>query len=98
MFPRFERACRLVELVSTLRTQHQVGRRITERIRARDTLLFPTLHEIVSRSEYDALGEDFERREHEVFGEDGFEHAVPEVDAIERTLGIEDLAQFTPRN
>lgn len=51
----------------------------------------------MSRSEYDALGEDFERREHEVFGEDGFEHAVSEVDDIERALGIEGLAQFTPK-
>jgi hemerythrin-like domain-containing protein len=62
-----------------------------------DTVLFPALHDIVSHSEYDALGEDFERREHEVFGEDGFEHAVAQVDAIEKTLGIEDLAQFTPK-
>jgi hypothetical protein len=50
----------------------------------------------VSRSEYDALGEDFERREHQVFGEDGFEHAVTQIDAIEKSLGIENLAQFTP--
>jgi hemerythrin-like domain-containing protein len=61
-----------------------------------DTVLFPALHDIVSKSEYDALGEDFERREHKVFGEDGFEHAVAEVDDLEKTLGIEDLAAFTP--
>jgi hypothetical protein len=32
-----------------------------------------------------------------VFGGDGFEQAVAEVGDIERKLGIEDLAQFTPR-
>ncbi len=130
VFPRFERAHRLVELVNVLRAQHQAGRRVTERIQGlatatgvksgdgrrrlrgelasfarmyephaarEDTVLFPALHQIVSASEYDALGEDFERREHKVFGEDGFEHAVSEVDDVERSLGIEDLAQFTPR-
>jgi hemerythrin-like domain-containing protein len=129
VFPRFEKAHKLVELVSVLRAQHQAGRKVTARVQGlaaaaaikdperrrhlrgdllafirmyephasrEDTVLFPALHEIVSPSEYDALGEDFERREHKVFGEDGFEHAVAEVAAIERTLGIEDLAQFTP--
>ena len=62
-----------------------------------DTVLFPALHEIVSRSEYDALGEDFERRERRTFGGDGFEQAVADVAAIETALGIENLAQFTPR-
>ena len=32
-----------------------------------------------------------------MFGEDGFEHAVSEVHDIERTLGIEDFARFTPK-
>jgi hemerythrin-like domain-containing protein len=130
VFPRFERAHKLVDLVAVLRAQHLAGRQLTERIQAlatsaaikdggqrrqlraalgafvrmyephasrEDTVLFPALHEIVSRSEYDALGEDFERREHRTFGADGFEQAVADVDAIERSLGIEDLALFTPR-
>jgi len=131
VFPRFERAHKLVELVAVLRAQHAAGRKLTERVQAlataaaikdgvqrrqlraaldafihmyephasrEDTVLFPALHEITSRSEYDALGEDFERREHHTFGTDGFEQAVAQVDAIERSLGIEDLAQFTPRS
>jgi len=130
VFPRFERANKLVELVSVLRAQHQAGRKVTERVQSlavpaavkdpgrrrqlraqllsfirmyephasrEDTVLFPALHDIVSRSEYEALGEDFERRERQVFGEDGFEHAVAQIDAIEKSLGIEDLAQFTPQ-
>ncbi len=62
-----------------------------------DTILFPALHEIMSRHEYDALGEDFERKEHEMFGKEGFEGMVEKVGGIERELGIYDLAQFTPR-
>jgi len=62
-----------------------------------DTVLFPALHQIVSRNEYDALGEDFEKKEHQLFGEEGFEGMVPRVAEIEKQLGIYDLSQFTPR-
>jgi hemerythrin-like domain-containing protein len=62
-----------------------------------DTVLFPAFHEIVSAHEYGALGEDFEKREHDLFGKDGFEDIVGRVAAIEKTLGIFDLSQFTPR-
>jgi hemerythrin-like domain-containing protein len=129
VFPRFERAGKLVPLVKTLRAQHQAGRAVTDRIIAlatpagvkdaghrrelaarlesfsrmyephaarEDTVLFPALHEVMSRDEYQALGERFERREREIFHGDGFERAVGEVDAIERLVGIEDLARFTP--
>jgi hemerythrin-like domain-containing protein len=61
-----------------------------------DTVLFPAFRKIVSKHEYDALGEDFENKEHELFGDDGFEKMVDRVANIERTLGIYDLAQFTP--
>ena len=61
-----------------------------------DTILFPVLHQIVSRNEYDALGEDFERIEHKQLGEEGFVRAVERVAQIEKKLGIYDLAQFTP--
>jgi hypothetical protein len=50
----------------------------------------------VSRSEDEPLGEGFERRDHATFGEDDFEHERVRVDAVEETLGIENLAQFTP--
>lgn len=62
-----------------------------------DTVLFPALHKVVSRSEYDALGEDFEKREHQLFGKEGFEGMVPRVADVEKQLGIYDLSQFTPR-
>ena len=62
-----------------------------------DTVLFPEFRGIVSANEYDALGEDFEHREHELFGKDGFAEIVGRVAAIEKTLGIHDLAQFTAK-
>lgn len=61
-----------------------------------DTVLFPALRRIVSAHEYGALGEQFEDEEHERFGEDGFEKVVDEVAGLERRLGIQDLARFTP--
>jgi hemerythrin-like domain-containing protein len=130
LFPRFEKAGRLVDLVRTLRDQHQAGRAVTTRIldltvagglkdaearrglaeqlrrfnrmyrphEAReDTVLFPALHDLLSAADYDRLGEQFEDREHELFGARGFEGIVDQVAELERTLAIYDLAQFTPR-
>ncbi|WP_197910677.1 hemerythrin domain-containing protein [Mycobacterium noviomagense] len=62
-----------------------------------DTVLFPALRTIVSGEEYAALGEDFEKKEHQLFGDDGFEKIVDRVAGIENRLGIYDLAQFTPK-
>lgn len=61
-----------------------------------DTVLFPALHQIVSAHEFDALGEDFEKKEHELFGKEGFEGMVEKVGEIEKLLEIYDLARFTP--
>ena len=130
LFPRFEKAGRLVELTRVLRDQHQAGRRLTERITAlaspsavkdpkssatlresmrafvrmygphearEDTVLFPALRTLVTPQEFGALGDEFEDKEHALFGEGGFEKFVDRVAAIEKALGIYDLAQFTPR-
>lgn len=61
-----------------------------------DTVLFPAFRKLVSKHEYDSLGEEFENNEHKKFGEDGFETMVNRVAEIEKSLGIYDLAQFTP--
>jgi hemerythrin-like domain-containing protein len=128
VFPRFKRAGKLVNLVDTLFTQHQAGRRVTDlvlryaptsarnehdRRRAvtaieefirmyrphaarEDTELFPQLRGLVSKHEYDAMAELFENKEHQLFGEDGFEKMVDRVAGLERRIGINDLSQFTP--
>jgi hemerythrin-like domain-containing protein len=61
-----------------------------------DTVLFPAFREVVGGPAYRELGEQFEDREHEQFGEHGFEHVVAEVSQLEVAFGIGDLAQFTP--
>ncbi len=61
-----------------------------------DTVLFPALKSIVSAKDYAALGEEFEKKEHELFGQEGFEGMVTKVEGIEKQLGIFDLSAFTP--
>jgi hemerythrin-like domain-containing protein len=61
-----------------------------------DTILFPAIRKVVSKKEYEVLGDRFEKKEHDLFGEDGFERMVDRVAAVEKTLGIYDLTQFTP--
>jgi hemerythrin-like domain-containing protein len=62
-----------------------------------DTVLFPAFRGIVSAHEFDSLGEGFEKKEDELFGEDGFFKVVDRVAEIEKKLGIYELAQFTPK-
>jgi hemerythrin-like domain-containing protein len=124
VFPRFEKAHQLVDLVEVLRVQHQAGRRVTDEILAgakdptkssnlaaalrafgrmyrphkarEDTVLFPAFHALLTPREYDALGDSFEDKEHELFGLEGFEKVVRDVAELEKTLGLYDLGQFTP--
>jgi hemerythrin-like domain-containing protein len=62
-----------------------------------DTVLFLAIRRVVPPKEYDALGEEFEDREHRLFGPAGFEGMVTRVAALEKALGIDDLARVTPR-
>ena len=61
-----------------------------------DTVVFPAFRSVVSPHEYDALGEDFEKKEDELFGDEGFFKIVDQVAELEKKLGIYDLSQFTP--
>lgn len=61
-----------------------------------DTVLFPAFREVIGRSGYRELGEQFEEQEHRLFGEQGFEHVVAQVAEIESALGIHELSTFTP--
>jgi hemerythrin-like domain-containing protein len=62
-----------------------------------DTILFPAFHGVVSPREFGSLGESFEDEEVRIFGEGGFEKIVDEIAAMEKTLGIFELSQFTPK-
>ncbi|MCR6640266.1 MAG: hemerythrin domain-containing protein [Sporocytophaga sp.] len=129
IFPRFQKANQLTDLVQVLLLQHQVGRNITDKIlmlsknrkrtegenknlaellfmfnkmysphEAReDTVLFPAFRKIVSKNEYDSLGEEFEKNEQKLFGKGGFELVVNKVADLEKSLDIFDLSQFTPK-
>jgi len=130
LFPRFEKAKQLTDLVAVLRQQHQAGQQLTALIlndsqkissskadsnqqiahhlelftrmyrphEAReDTILFPAFRQLVSEKAYKELGEQFEDKEHELFGKEGFENTVKIIAGLERELGIYDLAQFTPK-
>ena len=60
-------------------------------------MLFPAFRKIVPGHEYGALEEDFEKKEHKLFGDDGLGKMVERVARIEQALGIYDLSQFTPQ-
>ena len=62
-----------------------------------DTVLFPAFRGLVSAHEFDALGDEFEKKEDQLFGDEGFFKVVDQVADLERKLGIFELAQFTPR-
>jgi hemerythrin-like domain-containing protein len=76
---------------------HQFGRMYNPHEAREDTVLFPALRQIVSKQEFGALGEEFEKKEHALFGEEGFEKIVDRVASIEKALGIYELSQFTPK-
>jgi len=60
-----------------------------------DTALFPAFRTIVSRREFEELGEKFEEKE--LFGKEGFETMICSVGEIEKKLGIHDLSTFTAK-
>ncbi|HKB37772.1 MAG TPA: hemerythrin domain-containing protein, partial [Gemmataceae bacterium] len=62
-----------------------------------DTVLFPALHKLMSAKRMKELGEQFEKEEDRLFGEEGFEKTVEQVARIERQLAIHDLARFTAK-
>lgn len=62
-----------------------------------DTVLFPAFAKLMSRRQYQELGDQFEAREHQLFGKPGFEGIVDEIAGLEKGLGLYDLGQFTPR-
>lgn len=62
-----------------------------------DTILFPAFKEVVGEKRYKELGDEFEEREHKMFGKDGFEGVLAHVADLEKQMGIYDLKSYTPR-
>jgi hemerythrin-like domain-containing protein len=61
-----------------------------------DTVVFPTFRAITPPATLTALGERFTQEGNRKFGTHGFTDTVDRVAAIEQTLGINNLNQFTP--
>ncbi|MEV1179209.1 hemerythrin domain-containing protein, partial [Nonomuraea sp. NPDC049784] len=62
-----------------------------------DTVVFPAMRDVIPSKEFAEMAETFEDEEHRRFGAAGFTGIVGQVADIEKTLGIYDLNQFTPR-
>ena len=60
-----------------------------------DTIIFPAWKQTMTGKQLDEMNDKFEDIEHEQFGEDGFEDAVKQISAIESSLGLADISQFT---
>jgi hemerythrin-like domain-containing protein len=128
VFPKLQQAGKLTDVTPVLRTQHQRGRVLTDRVLAatsgtapdrptrdalardmsafirmyephearEDTVVFPTLRQVVPAKEFRDMADIFEDEEHRRFGQAGFEGVVDKVADIEKSLGIYDLSQYTP--
>jgi len=60
-----------------------------------DTIIFPAWKQTMTAKQLDEMNDKFEDIEHEQFGENGFEDAVKQISAIEKSLGLADISQFT---
>lgn len=60
-----------------------------------DTVLFPAFKEAIGKKRYKELGEEFEEREHKMFGKEGFEGVLAQVAVLEKQMGISDLNVYT---
>jgi hemerythrin-like domain-containing protein len=80
-------------LVADLRS---FGRMYAPHAAWEDTELFPVYRAQFTEAEFDQLGDRFEDQEHKLLGGGGFEGSLKEVGDLEKTLGIHDLARYTP--
>jgi hemerythrin-like domain-containing protein len=62
------------------------------------TDLFPTLRELVTGEELEAMADEMEKRERQRFGADGFEAMVKKVAEVEKVIGVHDIDVFTPKS
>ena len=77
------------------RTLEGFARMYEEHTAFEDTVVFPAWKMTMTAKQLHEMGEMFETIEHKTFGKDGFDDAVDQITAIEKTMGI-DLAGLTP--
>ncbi|HYP75029.1 MAG TPA: hemerythrin domain-containing protein [Polyangiaceae bacterium] len=61
-----------------------------------DTIVFPAWKKALPKKQLDEMGELFEDIEHKTFGKDGFDDAVEQIAAIERTLAFDPASLTAP--
>ncbi len=61
-----------------------------------DTIVFPAWKRALSPKELGLMGNLFEDIEHKTFGKDGFDDAVDQITAIEKTFGLDPTALTAP--
>ena len=86
----------LAEPQQAARAMRSFYRMYIPHISRENSVAFRAFHDLMPPKEYAELGEQFEEKEHALFGADGFDKTVDRVTGIEKELGIHDLAQFTP--
>lgn len=62
-----------------------------------DTILFPQVRSLISEQRFKELSDILDDLEHTLFGPEGFEKMLQQVERIEKELGIYQLDQFTPQ-
>lgn len=76
---------------------HHFGRMYRAHSDREDTVLFPTLHSLVTAGEYAKFGKSLLDEEAKLLGRDNFAETVQKLAGIEDILGMGDLSAFTPR-
>ena len=76
------------------RTLDAFARMYEEHAALEDKIVFPAWKKLLTPKDLEEMGERFEEIERKTFGKDGFDDAVDQVCAIEKSLGI-GLAALT---
>ena len=62
-----------------------------------DTALYPLLHSVIPAKAYEQLTFDLQGAETQFLGQRGFDETLQKIAGYEKSLGIGDLASFTPK-
>jgi len=129
LFPIFQKANQMTDMIAILRQQHAAARNLTDAILKatsgtgvaanadtlrphilayvhmlrphaahEETILYPQLRTIASADQINELQQTFMENEKKMFGAGGFHGLVTKVAQLEQSLGINNLAMFTPKN
>lgn len=87
---------RLTQLEELAELMHSFSRMYNPHIDWENSELFRAFQALLPTEEYHELGEQFEDKEHNLFGQDGFDKIRVQIATIEKQLGIDKLSSFTP--